>query len=252
MRLCILTAILLAFSVSLASGATFTIYATANRDGYVYWLSDLGDCSGGNSYANNDLASNIAGYRQINDGGDIEYLFYRSNFSFDLSTVTGTVDSARVFIGVQLKAVSCTGDLNLGIYVDTCAIGGDCTTALARADSSRPVAAKLIRQWPISTWPVSGEWVSYKIPPDSLYVRSGGPAYDIRIAATANEVGAGTRVCACADNTGDRMTFNTVEATAGSRPYILVYTTTAGVKRSWGQVKADDPDVWTMRKELVK
>lgn len=204
----------------------YTIYPTDLRTGNVEWFNlDAGYCGPFGENCFNTILTAEAGYWQINDEGDIYYKFSRAYDSFDLSTVSQPVDSARVYIQVGYRYVDCTGDLNLGIYVGDCAtdgIGGvgNCATALAIADSIRP--STLRYQAPISVWPSANQWITFKVTADSI-VAGEGHTYDVRIAATANEVGSDTRVCACGNNTGDYLLLNTGRATAGHRPYMLIY-----------------------------
>jgi len=239
---CLLT---LCLTASLGSATSTTIYATDNRDGYLERADEAYVCDNFSDWvATYNTAAAYAGYRSFVSA---VYLFDRAFFSFVLDTITEPVDSARVFIYVPSLVSTCTGDANIGVYVgDCCILGGipSCSGILAGTDSARCTILK--RQWPVSQF-TAASWVSFKVTSDSITAGS-GHTYDIRIATTSNEIPA---VCGCTVSLQDRITFTTVN-NATNKPYIVVYTTTAGErKRTWGQIKADSPDVWPLRKQLI-
>ena len=186
-----------------------------------------------------------------NDQGDGDpeepsyWNIYQGVYSYPLSTLTGTLDSGRVYMTGITKSVACTGDPYINVYTGDCQLGGQtCTTTVVMGDTAN--CTTLRRRYKVSEWPTNA---SFTMRVDSCITIGGTHTLDIRFACAVNPFKT-TGVCECTLDKDNEISM--VGATAVNKPYLVVYTTeVGGRKRTSGHVVTDRPDVWPLRKQLI-
>lgn len=207
---------------------TTKIYSTATRDGHILRDNTDGECSAWTpSLSNTALAAQFG----ASHDGDVAAKFYRFFASFDLSTVSDTVDSA--FAAIRVSALvkhTCTdtGTTPFSVFVGDCATGGiggvgNCATALAIADSNR-VATAWRKSWGTFSQPEIGNWLIMKIHPDSIAVGS-GHSFDVCYRVDVTEASLACSTCYVTEvSKSELIVFHTQEATGTPNdPYLVIY-----------------------------
>lgn len=219
--LCV-AAIVFLCRISKVEATTTIIYATVNRTTFLErntpTVNDCENWSTGSAAVNCAFIHIGQEHQWDGDVGEGYWFVYWGTYSFPLSTLTGTLDSARVVIPIQTKSVACTGDPYINVYTGDCAIAGGCTGAATINDTSS--CTDLRRAYKVSEFPVGG---NFTMRVDSCITIGGTHTLDMRFGLSVTPING---VCLCVLDRDNEITFTGATAADPYKPYLVVYTHT--------------------------